>query len=621
MAAATRAGSTRCAGSPRRCWRGLSGPGLVVDDHGWVAAVTGMPSLERVAVPRAERPVAIHGVGVCVPEPVPGGWLLRASAAAALRLTLELDPRPPRAVVDGSNRWLHPLSTRHAEVLLLLAHAGATGMDAAALSAALYGDREHLVTVRAEMSRLRRSLGGLLLARPYRLAPHVDVVLPDLATSTVRPRLDRTGSPRPYGVTGPAEGESPFSSRRVSISTTAAAPEIRDSPSWKRGLAVTRMGLAGSGAACNHGATLVRACRAGEPRHVTQNGLPAGSLPVVPGSALGIVANPMSGRDIRRLVAQASVFPNAEKTNMVLRLIAAAGATGVETVLMSTDAMGVAGGVVRARDRRRSGAPRWPSVEFVELDALTGTAEDTRSLVAAMRRRGAGVIVLLGGDGTVRAASATSGDVPLLPLSTGTNNAFPEMWEATVAGTAAGLLATGRAGDDATYRAKVLRVDGRADAEIALVDVCVSTVAHVGSKALWQPGTLREVYCAFAEPHAIGLSSIAGLVHPGPAAIPTASSSASPRPGRALDSAGPDRARAWSAGGRPRGRPAARRRTPHDRGRARHGRGRRRTRDRVRARHPRHRHLAHDGPRVLDVRRPGGRRTASGCSSRRPRST
>ena len=39
-------------------------------------------------------------------------------------------------------------------------------------------------------------------------------------------------------------------------------------------------------------------------------------------------------------------------------------------------------------------------------------------------------------------------------------------------------------------------------------------MAHVGSRALWQPATLRELYCAFAEPHAIGLSSIAGLLHP-----------------------------------------------------------------------------------------------------------
>jgi hypothetical protein len=156
----------------------LSGAGLVVDEHGWVAAVTGMPTVERVAAPRADRPVSVHGVGVCLPEPVPGGWLLRVADAAPIRLTLDLEARPPRAVLDGSLRWVHPLSTRHAEVLVLLSAAGPDGMDAGALSAALYGDRDHLVTVRAEMSRLRRRLGGLLLARPYRIAPDVEVSAP-----------------------------------------------------------------------------------------------------------------------------------------------------------------------------------------------------------------------------------------------------------------------------------------------------------------------------------------------------------------------------------------------------------------------------------------------------------
>ncbi len=237
-------------------------------------------------------------------------------------------------------------------------------------------------------------------------------------------------------------------------------------------------------------------------------------LPVRPGSTVGVVANPMSGRDIRRLVARASVFPNAEKTNMVLRLLAATGAVGVDRVLMSTDAMGVAGGVLREAGRRRPGSPRWPGLKFVGPERPGGTAEDTRDTVRAMRAAGAAVIVLLGGDGTVRAAAGACADTPLLPLSTGTNNAFPEVWEATVAGTAAGLYATGRVDPDVTWRAKALRVRAGAAEELALVDVCVSTVAHVGSRALWRPDTLRELYCAFAEPHAIGLSAVAGLLRP-----------------------------------------------------------------------------------------------------------
>ena len=165
---------------------GTSGPGLVVDDHGWVAAATGLPGVERVATPSADRVVAVHGLGPCLPEPVPGGWLLRPAEAGGsprMRLRLDLDGRPPNAVVEGSSRWVHPLSTRHAEVLVLLARAGRSGLDAATLSEKLYGDRAHLVTVRAEMSRLRRGLGGILLARPYRIAPAVELDLAGLEES------------------------------------------------------------------------------------------------------------------------------------------------------------------------------------------------------------------------------------------------------------------------------------------------------------------------------------------------------------------------------------------------------------------------------------------------------
>jgi hypothetical protein len=151
------------------------GTGLVVDDHGWVAARSGVFGIERVAAPRHGVPVAVRDIGACEPEPVPGGWLLRPSRRETLKLTLAFDP--PRAIVEGSARWTHPLGRRQADLLRLIATAGPAGLSAAQLSETLYGDRTHLVTVRAELSRLRKLIGGLLLARPYRVAPGVEVVL------------------------------------------------------------------------------------------------------------------------------------------------------------------------------------------------------------------------------------------------------------------------------------------------------------------------------------------------------------------------------------------------------------------------------------------------------------
>jgi len=61
------------------------------------------------------------------------------------------------------------LSRRHTELLWLLASRPA-GLSAQALDVALHLDGEHLITVRAEINRLRRVLGaGLLESRPYRL--------------------------------------------------------------------------------------------------------------------------------------------------------------------------------------------------------------------------------------------------------------------------------------------------------------------------------------------------------------------------------------------------------------------------------------------------------------------
>ena len=199
--------------------------------------------------------------------------------------------------------------------------------------------------------------------------------------------------------------------------------------------------------------------------------------PARPGEALvGLIVNPRSGQDIRRLVARASVFPNTEKAMMLQRVVTSLGAMGVGRVLAAVDQGGIAIALARAAEGQPpSPEPPWPDVELVDIP-LTGGAADSSSAAAALIRLGARVLVVLGGDGTVRAVAAAAGDVPLLPISTGTNNAFMQVGEATVVGLAAGLLATGALPPaDACRRNKVLVVEHGPRREMALVDVARSS--------------------------------------------------------------------------------------------------------------------------------------------------
>jgi hypothetical protein len=165
---------------------------------------------------------------------------------------------------------------------------------------------------------------------------------------------------------------------------------------------------------------------------------------VSPKVSVGVIANPASGRDIRRLVAGASVFGNADKAGMVFRLLAGLGAAGVGRVLMMPASDGLSTTLRRHLHARHTtpavdGAAQVPEVEELPI-ALHGTARDSAVAVELMRREGVAAIVVLGGDGTHRVVAKTCGDVPLCALSTGTKNSFPEMREATVAGLATGAI-------------------------------------------------------------------------------------------------------------------------------------------------------------------------------------
>ncbi|MEU5213098.1 GAF domain-containing protein [Streptomyces sp. NPDC020742] len=162
----------------------LGGRALAVDPNGWVAGVTGLTPPDRVALPKAPEagPLWLPRYGRCALEPLPGGWLVRVGGpepeAGPNRVLLDVSGRDGSTVtVSGpAGSWSHELTPRHAELLFVLA-AHPQGRSAAELAEDLFGDGSRTVTVRAELSRLRRHLGSVLAHRPYRFADGVEVEL------------------------------------------------------------------------------------------------------------------------------------------------------------------------------------------------------------------------------------------------------------------------------------------------------------------------------------------------------------------------------------------------------------------------------------------------------------
>ncbi|MEV0372154.1 GAF domain-containing protein [Streptomyces sp. NPDC050636] len=162
----------------------IGGRALAADANGWIAGVTGMTPPDRVALPKAPEagPLWLPRYGMCTLEPLPGGWLIRVGRQ-------DPAPGPSRVLLDVSGRdgasitvtgpvgdWSHELTPRHAELLFVLA-VHPEGRSAAELARDLFGDGGRTVTVRAELSRLRQNLAGVLAHRPYRFADGVQVEL------------------------------------------------------------------------------------------------------------------------------------------------------------------------------------------------------------------------------------------------------------------------------------------------------------------------------------------------------------------------------------------------------------------------------------------------------------
>ena len=225
-------------------------------------------------------------------------------------------------------------------------------------------------------------------------------------------------------------------------------------------------------------------------------------------SRVGIIANPAASKDIRRLVAQGRVIPDWEKVNIVRRALLGLQAVGITDVLAMPDSSHLC---ERARDDSQLSL----RLSLLEMPAYH-TEGDTVRAAHLMEQEGVSCLITLGGDGTNRAVACGTRSIPILPISTGTNNIFPQMVEGTLAGLAAGLVAAGRVAPEwVTVSSKTLAVfvDG-IYRDLALVDVALSRERYVATRAIWDLGTLYEVFLTRAEPAGIGLSSVGARLSP-----------------------------------------------------------------------------------------------------------
>ena len=219
-------------------------------------------------------------------------------------------------------------------------------------------------------------------------------------------------------------------------------------------------------------------------------------------STVGIIANPAAGKDIRRLVAQGRVVSNQEKSNILRRVFAGLQSHGVTKVIVMPDMAGLArAAMYDTQDTLDS--------EFIP-QTPTGHQNDSTVAARMMEKAGVDCIITLGGDGTNRLVAKGCGDVPIAPISTGTNNVFPREIEGTLAGIAAATVANrDDVRDSVCRRSKKINVYVSGELrDIALVDAAVSRQTMVGARALWDVATLDSVFLTRAEASSIGIASI-----------------------------------------------------------------------------------------------------------------
>jgi hypothetical protein len=222
---------------------------------------------------------------------------------------------------------------------------------------------------------------------------------------------------------------------------------------------------------------------------------------------VGLVVNPVSSKDIRRLVGLARVVDSAEKVNIVARLLTGLSAGPPLNVLALDDGAGL----VR-RAARIAGRASVP-IDFLPLKPAR-TEDDSIQAARLFAEAGAASVIVVGGDGTVRAVTEGWPAAPLVTISAGTNNALALTAEPTLLGYATALAT---ASGLHCYRPLIrVEVTGAGPPVTAVVDAVGVRHQWVGSAALWEPSALIEGVFTVAESAVVGMASVAAAFGPLP---------------------------------------------------------------------------------------------------------
>lgn len=225
---------------------------------------------------------------------------------------------------------------------------------------------------------------------------------------------------------------------------------------------------------------------------------------------VAIAANPASGRDIRRFISHATVYSNREKANIVERIILGAYQIGNHKICMMPDSFGFG---YRINKRLAEDLLEIPEGIIFTPDLQTMDDQtDTTHFAEYSEKEKYDVLVVLGGDGTSRAAARGVKNIPLISVSTGTNNIYPDMMEGTIVGLAAGAAASGKIDVDAcSRRSKCLEIYKNGEyADLALVDVVFCDSLYSSSKAVWERDEVNKIIVTQCHPASIGFSALPG---------------------------------------------------------------------------------------------------------------